>query len=374
MILFLGEKSRGWFCEEFCQANGMKMDYIKSYSDIKEQMPLVAKKKEEGVEHIVYDINQYTGQATEIADVVVRLTQACNARPIIYAQGFVPDSTLVVALRNAGVKAFIFTTSPGKKKEELKKFVTDYLAYATLEACEVDRGELELEVTLQPKAQIEENITRPIRSIGVAGTLNRIGTTTQALQIVKSYLFLGYKAAYIQLDGSDFVENIEKYFEDVKTDQELGQITYNHVDMFHDPDQLPKILEMDYDVYIYDYGVFGAPRFNKISFLEKDVTIVCAGAKPNEIAETTKILQSAFYSDVNYVFSFVAKAEQRDVLELMDEKADKTFFAGYTPEQFTYNPESAFYQELFKIENKNPDVKKSKFLFFKNKIFRNRTG
>ena len=364
MILFLGEKTRGWFCEEFCHVHGIEMDYIKAYSDINEQMTLVAAKKERGIDYIVYDINQYAGKATEVADVVMRLTQACNARPIIYAQGFTAESTLVIALRNAGVKAFIFSNSPAKKKKELENFVTDYLTHATMEAY---IGDVIEEPELPASVEKVESNARPVRSIGVAGTVNRMGTTTQALQIVKSYLFLGYKAAYIQLDGSNFVENIERYFEDTHVDESLGQVSFNHVDMFYNSDKLSQILEMDYDVYVYDYGVFGSARFNKISFLEKDITIVVCGAKPNEITETTKILQSAFYSDVNYVFSFVAKAEQKDVLELMDEKADKTFFAGYSPDQFTYNPDSSFYQELFSLENRNSEEKKSKFLFFKKK-------
>lgn len=39
---------------------------------------------------------------------------------------------------------------------------------------------------------------------------------------------------------------------------------------------------------------------------------------------------------MNYIFSFIGLSEQRDVKEMMKNKKERTYFAVYTPDPFTY--------------------------------------
>ena len=71
--------------------------------------------------------------------------------------------------------------------------------------------------------------------------------------------------------------------------------------------------------------------FNKTSFLEKDVRI-CEWNYSIEMDETETILRNEYYSDIMYVFNFVSEREKKDVLEFMENKAERTFFTVYSPD------------------------------------------
>lgn len=356
MVLFTGKVTEGYFVEEVCNLQGIPMDYIKTSSDIQIHKKVL-------IEHldatfIVYDISKYTNTATEIAEEISNLSKAMKAKPIIYAQGYDPSSNVIVALKNVGMMAFIYEISPAKKKEELKKFFSHYYEHANEIA--TDESLIE-ELVKEPEASELSPSGNKIKTIAVAGSMGRMGTTTQALQIAKAYLLQGYNPCYIALDGSDFVHNIASFYNDAEVDEDLGKVAYEYLDLFYNPDNIKRIMDLDYDCFVYDYGVFSDGDFNRLSFMEKDAKIVVCGGKPSEITSANKITQSAFYSDVYYVFSFIAQEEQNNILDFMEELGEKTFFPGYIPNPFTYSSESDFYKEILFIEDKSdPKAKKRK--------------
>lgn len=60
--------------------------------------------------------------------------------------------------------------------------------------------------------------------------------------------------------------------------------------MFDRQEKIADILQLGYNFYVYDYGVYNSADFNKTSFLEKNVKIFVVGSKPNELPYTTNIL------------------------------------------------------------------------------------
>lgn len=44
-----------------------------------------------------------------------------------------------------------------------------------------------------------------------------------------------------------------------------------------------------------------------------------------EFEKTYELIKSNFYNDVFYIFNFTSEAEKKDIKELMEDKADKTF-------------------------------------------------
>ena len=125
-------------------------------------------------------------------------------------------------------------------------------------------------------------------TIGIAGCIERIGTTTQSMQLIQ----------YLQLTGA---------------------------------------LEENFNYYIKDYGSAINNDFELISFLEQDIRIVICGSKPNEIFAAQSILENRAYSDVSFIFSFVPKDEQDGIKEMMSSRKEKTHFAGLTPDPYSYN-------------------------------------
>ena len=104
--------------------------------------------------------------------------------------------------------------------------------------------------------------------------------------------------------------------------------------------------------------------FNKTSFLEKDVRIFVSGTTASEMDETETILRNEYYSDIMYVFNFVSEREKKDVLEFMENKAERTFFTVYSPDQFEYVHNPAF-EKLFPVKEKEKPQKEKRSLFFR---------
>ena len=103
--------------------------------------------------------------------------------------------------------------------------------------------------------------------------------------------------------------------------------------------QLGHVLKEDYEYYIYDYSNMSSPGFNRASFLEKDVQIVVCGSSPTELSQVIPVLTNPIYENVYFIFSFVDTNEQVSVLDMMQERREKTFFAAYAPDPFLYTPQ-----------------------------------
>lgn len=168
-----------------------------------------------------------------------------------------------------------------------------------------------------------------------------MGTTTQALQIVKYLQMQGYKACYVQVNDTKYVESFYQYFKTTH-DTYLGKVTYEGTDMYYKQELLLEILNQGYDYYIYDFGTYSATDFNKTSFLEKDIRIFVMGSKASELKYADEVLENKYYTDVSYLFNFISEQERPDILELMEERAERTYFTAYVPDPFVYIPNDTF--------------------------------
>ena len=100
--------------------------------------------------------------------------------------------------------------------------------------------------------------------------------------------------------------------------------------------------------------------------MEKDIQIFVVGSSPDEFEKTYDLIKSNFYNDVFYVFNFTAETEKKDIKELMEDKADKTFFADESKDPFTFG-NSGIYKEMIPIENKSEEKKEKKSGFFRKR-------
>jgi len=194
-----------------------------------------------------------------------------------------------------------------------------------------------------------------------------MGTTTQALQIVKYLLFKGYKAAYYEMNNHKFVEAVADAYSDVDKDDIDGVVKYQKVDMYYKADKLKEVQNKDYDFIVYDFGVYSDHDFNKVSFLEKDIQIFVVGSKPDEFSKTYNVIKNNFYNNVFYIFNFTSDTEKKDLLELMEDKSEYTFFADTAKDPFTFgNPE--IYEKMIPLSSvKEEKVEKRGFFRRRNK-------
>lgn len=165
------------------------------------------------------------------------------------------------------------------------------------------------------------------------------------------------------MNSHSYVEELAESYSDVKRDKDIGMVTYQQVDMYYRLDKLQDVRKKEYDFFVYDYGCYNEPGFNKVSFLERDVQVFVVGSKPGEFDRTYDVIKNNFYNNVFYIFNYVAESEKKDLLELMEDKAECTFFADDIRDPFTYSA-SGIYEKIFPVKTRNQENKKKhKFSF-----------
>lgn len=363
-IAIVGNKDKLYYIQEVAESKNMEVIYIDVKSHIRDQMNDIM---DSNADWIVYDFNEYIDEPTEVAGSMRAIANTNNASVIIVAIGYSVLSLGIKACVNEGFKNYVLSTSPAERKEEFRKCLNGFYENNELDFIDVIKDDVKKE---------KRNYT----TVAVAGSCDRIGTTTQVIQIIKYLNLKGHSACMIQMNNSDYVELITKYYMDAVVDHNMGKVSYGNIDMFYDLNKLPEILNLDYEYFIYDFGVFNRGDFNKISFLEKSIKIIVGGAKVNEIDDLTRILSETYLTDIKYIFSFIEEHQdtQNDILELMEERSNVTYFAPYAPETFKLAADYSMYEELLPVEDitlDNSEKKKKTFsLFGKTKKGRNKNG
>lgn len=191
-------------------------------------------------------------------------------------------------------------------------------------------------------------------NIAVCGVVPHMGTTTTAFQIMGYLSIKGLDVAYIDIKGSNYIDNISRLYSGVG---KFGKgIKYEDYMMYK------SILDVEdqYDYVIKDYGCISDKGFNKVSFFEQDIQIVVCGIKANEIFEITDILKNSEFDKAKFCFNFVPFEQRDDVLIQMENRKDNCIFLSYSPDPFVFDGSNTKNFRLI-IDNIKDESKKKKF-------------
>ncbi len=352
-ILFIGEREKGYFVESVASKHDLEYDYIDSNGHMRYQINDIL--AHSGTTYMVFAIEQYIDSAEEIVSQIASICNCNGAEPIIYASGYMPTSNIIVELLQFGITEFIFATNLSDMKDQLEKCMNGYYAVNGID-------ELNKLTLVEAEEEAKENYN--FKLIGVAGSMERIGTTTQALHIIKYLQTKGYKACYIQMNDSDFIETTKEWYGNHNCDEILGKLSFDTIDHFYKIEKISDIKKLGYDYYIYDYGAYFNPNFNKISFLEKDIKIFVIGCKPTELNASYQLIDSAFYDDVKYIISFADELDQEEMQDLMGNKIENAIAPKRCSEHYKlFDPEA--YEKIIPVQDltTSEEVKKKKWLF-----------
>lgn len=354
-MIFVGNADRGYFVEEYCKKHDMDFGYVEAYANIEAQVnPILSYQKQD---YTVFDVEQYTDEAEVITEWVWKICNTNCSKPIILASGYKTYARIITELAKSGVKYFILGAVLSEMKDQLEKCLNGFY----------DANGIEFIEDLQKATEeVEEHVSENCTTIAVAGACSRIGTTTNAIQFIRYIQLCGKRACYIQMNSNDYIQSMKTWF-NVEEDEEIGRVTYQGIDHYYKLDKIREIMQKNYDFYVYDYGVYFDTDFNRVSFQEKDKQVFVVGSDQSEMQYTYNIIQSAFYEMVNYIFSFTSDADKKDILEMMDEKAEKTYFATYVPDKYVFAPND-IYSAIVPIDEEVPQKEeKKKKGFFKRR-------
>lgn len=343
-ILYVGNEINGSFISEISKKD--KITYSGTYTRVADYENIIFSSS---YEVIMFDVDNLIDEAEIITEYFVRAKNAKNATIIIVAIGYSYQSLLIEKLLNAGFKNFILATSLAKQYEEYSKCLEGYY----------EENGIDIKEAEEP----QQIIRQKVKTIGIAGTIPRIGTTTTSLQLVKYIESKGYNAAYVEINTLKYIEQCEKLYADVKRDNNKSYLKYNGIRMYVSSN-MGEVMSDDYNYIICDYGAVVDPSFNKVSFLEKDLNIFVAGTKANEIECVQPLLQSPIYREAKYIFNFTPENDKEDIKDMMMDKKDDTYFNVLVADPFDYihNPEYERLLPLGEAKENNTEKKKLGFL------------
>lgn len=340
MILFVGEKTKAFFTEEIIPQYNESIihtGYSAHILEVKEKIT------EQNYTHIIVDCSQFIDNYTVIANELSNLKKITRANFIILATGYDIGSELIQSLIGKGFRNFCINSILSMQKTELRNCLENRNSI-------LDNITNTEDPSLVDDTQVISNISQKAVTVAFVGASSRIGTTTQAIQYIRYLQFLGKKACYISINDN-YIELLRNINGLEYTDEKLKMLTYENIDMFNEVDELSNILKKPYDFFVFDYGNICENNFPFFSFLERDIRICVCGSKSTEIIDTNNLINRMNNNDVFYLFNFTSEEYQSEMLNFMNDKKDKTFFAPYCFDYFLYTSLSNdIYRNFYNVE------------------------
>nr|WP_317360067.1 hypothetical protein [uncultured Tyzzerella sp.] len=386
MLLYITSEANSDIFNCICKENNITINKLNKVFDLN---TLFSNNNYEHYQILAVDLSIVSNTDYEILNFFLKFRQLYDAKIIIVAIGRKVGDLILSKLVSDGIFNFITSEDDFLQKEEIKACILGNNGYKDCVKFKIQEPTKEIEkpnkldkikdffnkakIEKQPKIKYEQEKTEPKLTIiekekiierqkivekkvlvkpkinklkiAVCGVCERMGATTQAFLIANYLIKYGFNACYIEFNKKDVVKNIKNFY-DVLVDDKNRKISYKDLDIFANVtfEDLPKILTMNYEAFIFDYGEF--LHTSEESFASADVRIVVSGAKFWE----EKYIQDVFkichiYNDINFIFNFVDEDEQDFILKNMEEL--KVYFSDYAPNIFKIYNEK-IYNEIFK--------------------------
>lgn len=330
-------------------------------------------------DHLIVDLKAIEEKTNiqQISSAITCFRQLYGDKKItVVAIGYKHGNTVLGILFGKGVYNIISApASPLQKLEIEKCFSKEGMLYK--DSCRFEIQNMPLLVASNEKVIIKKENRKQTITVGVLGTQEHIGTTTQALLITKFLSELANTSAcYIETKNTNGIKSIKDYYQETVFDEKIHRIVYENIDIYTSEGNTAEILSFGYDFLVYDMGSYlNFDEKDKESFMQKDIKIIVAGNKAWETSSLKKVKDELSKNDLTFIFNFTPEDEKIIIKDLLKKVTEKIFFADYTPYPFQVKNKFIF-EEIFKNfidsneieeQTKKRPFKMPKFQFFKRK-------
>lgn len=347
--LYLGTEQKGYWVAEVAAQYSCEVEYS---GYILSSSNLINRALAKPYDYIIVDIADLYLSGPELKFTIEQIKTGSAASVALVAQGMSSSSVAITACIAAGIKNICNSLYVGDLRDEIKLF---FEGVPNVEQMVSDtNGEVNV-----LKDKLPYNVLNvPRKTIGVAGSISRIGTTTQALQIVKYLQMKGKKTAYVEINSTGYIDSLLKIYGEARlVDESLGWVTYQGVDMFKNLSEIERLYQMGYEYFVFDFGSMQTDDFQELLFYEKDYKITVHGIKPAEIIAFDSAIRKLYSRSVSYLFSFIPDNEHDSVYEMMDDRQRVTYFAPVITNPYSYNSEStSTFDEILSVEESSDKV------------------
>lgn len=268
--------------------------------------------------YLAIDISCLRDEAEEVIEAIIAFQSMYTSRIIIYIQKDKDYESIIQKLIEVRIYNIIFSDSVDGLKELIKK-ATGSLGMNKRDVMNL----LHHEENQYSVIDTEYQFIKKEAKIAVTGVMNRVGTTTMAMNLCHVLAGIGAKVCYVEANTNGHLNQIVESNAGMTSDH--GMAIYNGIcfmDLYSESKEV-------FDFIVYDMGVVEAKVVSAIKN-KCDVGIVCATGKPYEFDAYESKLQLFEGIEISKVFSFVHEMEQKKIKDQFGE----VNFSEYTPSLF----------------------------------------
>lgn len=118
-MIFVGSLDKGYFAEEVCNKFNLSFDYVQEAAHISEQVNEILSYQKQ--DYTIFDVEQYIDEAEDVVDGIIKICNANNSKPIIFAAGYMNNSNIIVSAANKGITYFVTAVMLSDMKDQLEK-------------------------------------------------------------------------------------------------------------------------------------------------------------------------------------------------------------------------------------------------------------
>jgi len=297
-------------------------------------------------QYLAIDLSCLSDNDDSIINALVGIQSMYNFKIIILASGYYAYNPLLGRIFAEGIYNIITATRQVQIQEQLELCLDNGMQYKDAIRYRLQDDYVPNQTKgrkhQQSKVIVQKQSIKQTISIGVSGTIHRIGTTKQALHIAKFLNDNHYRACYIQNNDHKHIEEMTSFYEVTEYD---NFFSFLGVDIFPSF-EMGSILSGGYDFVVYDNGLF--EQSNQQKFLEYDFKIITAGALSWEAKHINPIFERlGNYNDIHFIFSFVHKEMYQDIQTNMGKFKKRTHFAEYAPADIDGITNAKLYKKIF---------------------------
>ncbi len=276
--------------------------------------------------YIAIDLEAIKDDADQIIEAIIAFKTLYDSRIIIFAEK--ADISLInKIIEETETYNIITAKNIDKIKEEIRICVSpqgmskEYLLKSMNTSMDINIEQI------PQYSFIGENI-----KIMVAGAMNRVGTTTIAMNMASYLASIGAKVSYTEANGNNHLEKIHSYFfPNIPINN--NYFSQDGVDYFF----YSNIPADNYNFNIIDIGTLN--QRNLKAFGIGEVKILCSGIKPYELPQLNGVLNILNNEDI---FIVLNEGKTQSIKKYLLIDGDRIFSSKYTSDLFnkTINTET----------------------------------
>ena len=280
--------------------------------------------------YIAIDLEAIKDDIDEIIEAIIAFKTLYDSRIIIFAEK--ADISLINKIIEETETYNIITAKNIEKiKEEIRICVSpqgmskEYLLKSMNTSMDINIEQI------PQYSFIGENI-----KIIVSGAMNRVGTTTIAMNMASYLASIGGKVSYTEANGNNHLEKIHSYFfSNIPISN--NYFSQDGVDYFFNSN----IPADNYNFNIIDIGVLN--QRNLKAFGIGEVKILCSGIKPYELPQLKDALNIINKEDI---FIVLNEGEIQSIKKFLSINVDRVYSCKYTSDLFNKNINTEIWKSI----------------------------